>query len=1307
MSSPGKQESQLGEEPEAHRVSRKVTGSGVSRAPSMRSDVSKDDGPNMAGGERLSRKGPGSGVSRAPSMRSDWSKDDGPKMAGGERHSRKETGSGVSRAQSMRTDWSKEEPPYMAKGEREQEIEYDLDTSSSQDKQSDLLHIFKELEENIITFLKKELQRFRMILCPDYQENYDMKAGDESDAREGALKMALHFLRKMEHQDLADKLNESKIDELNIICQNDLKRTLKNRYQNVSEGIAKSGSSVLLQNIFTELYITEGGSGKVIEEHEVRQIESMSKRAAGQDKQIKCSDIFKPSTSQDKPIRRVLTKGVAGIGKTISVNKYILDWAEGHDNKDIDFIFPLCFRELNLMKDKEWSLMDLLHHFFPETKQLTIGCQKKYNMLFVLDGLDECRLHLNFQTNENVSDVRAVTSLDVLLKNLIKGNLFPSALLWITSRPAAASQIPPECVDLVTEAQGFNDSQKQEYFKKKINEEQLARRIISHIQSTRSLHIMCHIPVFCWIAAMVLQTIYSSGHTQIPKTLTEMYTYFLMFQTRQRNNKFDNVHDLNTQQNHKLILHLGKLAYDQLEKGNLIFYEEDLRECGIDDKDATVFSGLCTRIIQEESGIIQRPMFCFVHLTVQEYLAALYAMMMLGIEKKDIISSPHSPPVMKSIITLQKSAVDKALAYEDGRFDLFLRFLLGLSVESTQTLLHGLIQTRQIKMGNNETITYIKEKIREASSCERMINLFHCLNELNDNSLVEEIRSFLSAGSLSEAQLSPGQWSALVFMLLTSDQNLNVFDLKKYARSDEALLRMKPVLEESYTILVARCGLTKQSCATLATILCKDSSKLRHLDLSDNHIGDDGLQLLCSGLEIPTSALETLRADGCGLSEQSCTTIASILCKDSSKLRHLDLSDNHIGDVGVQLLVDSCKLTKQSCATLATILCKDSSKLRHLDLSDNRIGDVGVNQLCSGLESPDCALEILRLSDCGVTGGGYAALAAALKSNPSHLEELDLRGNDPGDPRVKLLTDLLQDPHCFLSLLRLLCPSKEEACEYLTTVLGGNPLLMTELDLSGQILGDSGAKQFCALLEDSHCRVKTLTANSCGLTAQRCTRLASILSKESSKLRYLDLSGNHIGDVGVQLLCSGLKNHNCALETLSLSDCGVTGEGYAALASALKSNPSHLEELDLRGNDPGDSRVKLLTDLLQDPQCKLKRLRLLKTGSAEEACEYLTTVLGGNPLLLTELDLSGKIPGHSGAKQFCALLEDSHCRAKTITVDSCGLTAQSCTTLANILCKESSKLRHLDLSDNHIGDVGVQLLFSGLRSPKCVLEALK
>ncbi|KAL0175093.1 hypothetical protein M9458_031061, partial [Cirrhinus mrigala] len=582
-------------------------------------------------------------------------------------------------------------------------------------------------------------------------------------------------------------------------------------------GTAKEGNPTLLNEIYTELYITESESREISNEHEARQIETQSRRAAIEDTPIKCNDIFRPLPGQDKPIRTVMTKGVAGIGKTVSVQKFILDWAEGKENQDVQLIFPLPFRELNLMKDKTLSLSDLLHVFFPETKEMVIS-SGKYKVLFIFDGLDECRLSLDFQSNVRLCDVSESASVNVLLTNLIVGNLLPSALIWITSRPAAADLVPSECVNRVTEVRGFNEPQKEEYFRKRISDQSLANRIISHLKSSRSLYIMCHIPVFCWISATVLEKMLSQAKSgEIPKTLTQMYTHFLMAQMSIKDTKYNEKKDMDK----KMIFKLGKLAYKQLEKGNVIFYEEDLRECGIDVTEASVYSGLCTQIFREEFGLYQGKVFCFVHLSIQEHLAALYVHLSCTIHNRNVFDqiNKHSlffkikhwfqPKSSKhvSISELHHRAVDKALQSKKGHLDFFLRFLLGLSVESHQILLQGLMTlTRSSSDINEETVEYVKKKIRSSRSPEKFINLFHCLNELGDRSLVEEIQQYMRSGTIKEVKLSSSQWSAVAFVLLTSEKELDVFDLKTFvvgsnkAENMKVFQKLLPVIKESRSV---------------------------------------------------------------------------------------------------------------------------------------------------------------------------------------------------------------------------------------------------------------------------------------------------------------------------------------------------------------------------------------------------------------------------------------------------------------------------------------------------------------------------
>ncbi|XP_061567565.1 NLR family CARD domain-containing protein 3-like isoform X2 [Cololabis saira] len=919
------------------------------------------------------------------------------------------------------------------------------------------------------------------------------------------------------------------------------------------EGTGKSREDEKpLDKIYTELHIVQGENEDINKQHEIWEIEDKSRNQTAEGIKINCNNIFnttpentasfKRDERRVKTIRTVMTKGIAGIGKTVSVKKFILDWADGRANQDLDFIFMFPFRELNLVIDDEFSLEELVREFHPQLSDkapaIIFSEIKTYKVLFIFDGLDESQLKLKFKDTKRLSEPSKKSSVDTLVTNLIREHLLPSALVWITSRPGAVQRIPQEYVYLWTEVRGFNDPQKKIYFRNRVEDKEVAERIINLITMSRSLYIMCHIPIFCWIASKVLEyLLLKSGNTQdetikTPTTLTEMYSHFFLIQMTVATDKYDEEEKTEAEEifksNEEFISRLGRLAFEKLEKGEIIFSGEDLKKYGIDMDKAGVYCGFCTAIFKVESVFNTKKLYCFVHLTVQEYFAALFVyrsfarksiespilknFLLVGSDE-DLESVLDADPVDLPLDELMEIAIANSAPRETGELDMFLRFLIGLSLQSTQKLLYGLIQqTEEHSEVVEEIVKSLKEIDLDDCSPERCLNLVHCLVELKDTAIHDAVQRYLAPNQSPETQLSPVQCSALADSILMSPTPLDEFNLMKFRPTTKGILRLLPAVRNSRKVIISGVYLSSRECEAISSALQMPNSVLTELHLvNNNNYSDDHIHILVNGLINPLCQLEALSLSGNRISHLlNQLAVKSVF----SNLRELELSD-----------VWTTSLISVTAAGL------NNPKLEKLRLNRN----IGISDICK-------------------------ELATAFTSKPSNLRELELSYSNFTDSEMEVLSRALTSANCKLETLSLSHNKLTvEGCKMLGSELSSRPSRLRELDLSYNDLHSSGLMELCNPLMSQHCSLKTLRLCFCKVTGDECSSVASALRSDHCKLRELDLSFNYLTDQQIKLLTEIQEDSRCSLENLNVDhneECWVNLKLLRQYACDLTLDPN-------------------------------------------------------------------------------------------------------------------------------------------------------
>lgn len=604
---------------------------------------------------------------------------------------------------------------------------------------------FKAISDTLGRLSSFQLERFKWMLWKHYPQSFNVppQGMDMVDLVDRLLECynleeSLHLTRTL----LRKMGQDSSLEYLETLClrnevRYDLGNTLKKIYSEVSEDLAMEGEKRPFDDVFVNLRITSTHDNGPNIEHEVMSIEQLHTNHKTP-KMLSTKDIFSAEKDDPRNANLIFFTGVAGSGKSMAIRRLILDWAEERSHKQVDFLFPLPIRELKQFEGLEVSIVDIVQKLYPETAKLRHKDfrDEDCKILFLFDGLDEYSDELDFANTGYIIDEICNASLQKIMVNLLRGRLLYRSLFLITSRPQVKGCIPWDTHYKHIEIHGFADPEKDEYFRKRLKNADQADRVIAYINSYKTLRIMCHLPLFCSLVAEECERIFKEQGIQaeLPKSLTYMYTKLLLVLMREQRKL--RAPEQTSDEERDFLMKLGKLAFTMLEKGSFKISKYKWVDLDISDKEAVINSGLCTQYLTSPFVLHHEDYVSFIHPTMQEYLAALYAVLTFRNQGKNIFEQPAKNKLKgmfkgHKAMEMYKCAVDKSLLCEDGKFDFFLRFLFGLSAKTNQDLLESLY-TSPLKWPTfvEDVVALIKKRIRDNQYPNRTSNLQHCLEEL-------------------------------------------------------------------------------------------------------------------------------------------------------------------------------------------------------------------------------------------------------------------------------------------------------------------------------------------------------------------------------------------------------------------------------------------------------------------------------------------------------------------------------------------------------------------------------------------------
>ncbi|XP_068100309.1 NLR family CARD domain-containing protein 3 isoform X2 [Hyperolius riggenbachi] len=958
------------------------------------------------------------------------------------------------------------------------------------------------------------------------------------------------------------------------------------------------------------LLLVEGLTDAQLQEHDVIQLE-VGQGGRGTPKRLPLEKLFMPLSKVSLPPRVTLTVGVAGAGKSTLVRLFVEKWMQG----------LLCTHMPCLLTVNLWELNT--YDRLSAEKLVRIACPRcsvpPPNSLLILDGLDELRAPLDFSDSMASTDPQKELSPECLITNILRGNLLPNVSVWVTSRPGASARIPGGLVDRMTELSGLESSEIRLFMDQLLHDTSgTVDRICEHLECHRSLIALCSVPTLCHVIGVslgyTLQAHDSTCQAPLPRTLSAIFSWYLRAQFA----------DLETIEQpssaRKTVGNLGKLAFQGLLKKRSIFYESDLKSCGIETP--ILPSSLCARLILPQNSPSCLA-FCFSHLLLQEFLAAIHYYSTSKRAFFDLFADGGVPWPKLGFLNHYKSVTQRGLQSDGVYLSIFLRFLSGLLSPQVLRVLSSCLPNKEEPSSHRgQVVDYLQNLMRSGKSIScGMVNLMCCLHEMDHSEVICAMEEALKAGTLS-GKLNPLACCALAFLQRTSlscAQETNLSQCLNYSLVQNFL----PQLQYCINLRMENNNFKDDVMELLATILRAKDCAIQRISLSENQLSNRGVKVLGRALMVNLT-LSALDLHGNMIGPPGARALAEAL-RNNRVLLSLNLQNNQIKSEGAQYL---------SQALL------QNRALTALNLKKNGIGWEGAASLANSLKENQ-VLQELWLSSNTLGDQGAAALADTLTINSS-LVTLDLQSNSISNHGLKSLTIGLSQNHSLKHLNLRENSISIEGARALAQALQTNTTL-AHLDLTANLLHDEGVEALSEALRDN-CSLHTLHLQWNFLRVGSARFLADAL-RVNRCLRCLDLQENSIGDEGLSAICKALQE-NSTLSSLYLQGAAIGPSGAQSLSEALLVNKS-LTTLDLRGNHIGLSGAKALSGALRG-NCTLQTLNLQENAIGLDGAICLANAVSGNSSLVS-LSLQGNNIGQSGAKVIADTLKTNapHC---TVTI---------------------------------------------------------